>query len=710
MHPVRIITLFSIIFIVWFFCCLTATAAEEVAVVITPSPFDLKPPATRGYVTIRLADTTWTHACDAPSPECKFCNPGPCDDPQNLTTVSARLKVGIEYSLTLSSDYCDGGESVSLTVPSCYHVETFDSINQVWVPESVFSGDDSAPGAESQSYQVRVVQTGPAIAVKVHDSSIPADFESETSATVPGDTNLSWSFEGNSLGCRIRSINGGNAAIITAGEDEGTVTIKAVSSSSGCTYYGYLELTECNGCRAGTCNAFGDGTFDNRSVHFKLSLGKSANEDESHLLLRSATPSPDLSKPILLEHPFHRDDVEVVYLGGHGLHQIYTTSGLAYIPEPATPYSYDVLFYAGSLVRGADGLWIIPPGTQPTIQWTISNPDNGSAYNRLWITETRNGSVVRTWKYTYITDTGAWELEDGLATRKISAWTETAGIVTYRKRSFSSGGVIAKLEGKGYRTISGRTVIAERFRGSGADKLTTSYSYYANTGNANYDDEVQQVTQPDGAWEIRQYDSDKRVNARYHAWGDGSPTTAITGRYRLEEMSYTILGVDDGSWKPHLPRVITTKLRKDQNNFKIVSKVFRKYVEGYEEEQQCTNPNADWDDLTNLKTSRRFYLSGDGVGRIQWQRYGNGTYSMYTYLNGGAANLTITEDRGQASLLGNEPTSIVEGTRTVTALGARGEILSKTVNGISGGATGILLESETYQYSSTDPLYRDHTV
>jgi YD repeat-containing protein len=544
--------------------------------------------------------------------------------------------------------------------------------------------------------------------------SILADGRSQTLARVPGRLIVSWAFEGDSLGCGLLP-QGNDAAVITAGEEAGVVTVKA-TDSYGCEFYGVLELCEVGesgGCDEGGCEVPGNGQprVGPDGPQVAWSMGRDGPQHHGgSIWLKPGTGVP-LQSPHALKPHAHGSRTELIWGGNGALRQVKGPSTFVTVAVTATNSSgvvvgYELRFYP----PGAAGVWLhdgyeLLGGYTPNPVWQVINPDSsGATTNRLRIVEVR-GSLNRTHDFEWLSATSRWKQTDGVTDREIYGWRESAGGgVTNLVREVKAGSTVLERRLRRYEPLqSGSThyVVRRIEEGLSPNLRTTQYTHYLNSDPVGWRGRVKQATYPDGGWTIYEYDSSGRVAREYASYGDQAPTTNVA-LCRVTEYSYTLTqnpdGVNDnGSWMLMEPRKTIVRLKGNE-----VARTYRTLAEGQTVEKVCPLPGLLWTDAANLVTTNTTYTEGPHYGRPKAITHPDGTQTLYTYseTNG---TFTTTVDRGEP-----QGAAIKEGTRTITVLGSVGEQLSRTTRVLSNSIPTAILAQDTYTY--TDDFKRSYTL
>lgn len=347
------------------------------------------------------------------------------------TSVMVTLGQEFTYSAHLEEHNGEGLDvEFIFDYPNCYQI--WSKVGGRWLRGEI-------PSFPS-SYVLKL--TGPAVNIasqscceSASKSAMPtltADNVSTASASISVDqgVQVSWAFEGDSLGCTIAAIPGNErCAIITAGRQNGNVTVKAIAD--GCYYFGELALVcgdkntpSDDGPSCGWCeSSMGGGTAANNgspSVAVSLGLGE-YGDGAGKLRFGGHDLSDNVADVSNLKIPVGRPGIQVLHgqFGGNVSLQIKTAQGLVDVVEISD--GFDLKFYYADDV----GSWDVDAGRYDVsgatafATWTMVNP--GGDTSLLDVTETRDGSS-RVYHYTWNTSVSPnrWELTDGDGVR--SEW------------------------------------------------------------------------------------------------------------------------------------------------------------------------------------------------------------------------------------------------------------------------------------------------
>jgi YD repeat-containing protein len=635
-------------------------------------------------------------------------------DMGDLGPVEVQLQYGKPYSLVIHRQLGLRG-NLELELPGCYYL--IDEWGAGVLGQWPVSGEDPVfqTVIVTNNYGTVLIEPSPCGCSEAADDppSILADSRSQTLARVPGQLITSWAFEGDSLECGLLP-QGDDAAVITAGEEAGVVTVKA-TDSYGCEFYGVLELCEVgeSGCDEGDCEVPGNGQprVGPDGPQVAWSMGRDGPQSHGGSIRLKPGPGVPLQSPHALKPHAQGSRTELIWGGNGALRQVKGPSTFVTVAVTATNSNgvvvgYELRFHP----PGAAGLWLhdgyqLLGGYTPDPVWRVLNPDSsGVTTNRLRIVEVR-GSLNRTNDFEWLSGTSRWKQTDGATDREIYGWRESVGGgVTNLVRELKAGSTVLERRLRRYEPLqSGSTtnVLRRVEEGVSPHLRTTEYTHYLSSAPAGWQGRTQQTTYPDGGWSIYEYDSSGRVTREYSAFGDEAPTTDAA-LCRVTEHSYTLSALtdgvdDDGSWLPLTPRKTVVQVQGNE-----VARTYRTLAEGQTIEKVCPLPGLLWTNGTNLVTTNTTYTEGPHYGRPKAITHPDGTQTLHTYSETNGTFIT-TVDRGEP-----QGAAINEGTRTITVLGSVGEQLSRTTRVLSNSIPTAILAQDSYTY--TDDLKRSYTL
>jgi RHS repeat-associated protein len=579
--------------------------------------------------------------------------------------------------------------------------------------------------------------------------------------------NANVSINDDGTGCEIVGLGvggGGPPWLIRNPQHSGTVTITSeingfCNDPNDCTILDpihwkavatlQVKLPPCEDeggpCGCGSCSAdspaFGSGSANNdNGLDFRLNLGfGGALADGGMLWLNTNAASPLLSQPgTNVLQTFIGAGTEVLLdPSGTLIQQIKANQGLVNVTQVSS-YEYRAdCYYTGDFGdTQVNGYYPINPGATPFVSWDILNPDAGSSYNRLFITETR-GSSQHQFQLTYNPAAFRWDLLLPDSATAQSSWMAAVGgsdpSLTNYYRQILSGSTVVKQSQKTYQYVSGlnRLLLTQQIDGTGSSTNITSYAYYSSdASNAPYTNFLKRVDYPDGSWIYYKYNSSGLVATQWSAYLNNSAPPAdrepdpLLDNCKETDFIYTLDSSvdgnlpfnDDPSANPWVARKTLVRIPVG-GQMKEVSRTYHTFFnEFYEETMECPTPLSTWDAADNMHTITQTFEVDDGSG--DWRKdlpvkvsRPDGTATLYTYSDDGT---TTTETAGEPDYWA-DPSYIVNGTQTVTVRDSLGRIASQTVTAVRNGVADVVLGSQTYSYTDAnsdpfDPLGRSYNV
>jgi RHS repeat-associated protein len=507
----------------------------------------------------------------------------------------------------------------------------------------------------------------------------------------------------------------------------------------------------CSGCGggsgglgAGTAGAtLGAGAVNNGTdgggVDFRLSLGPATpQQDAGFLWLHGPAPAAALAQPAGLRYLFNAPGVLIVS-NNAAISQVLTPLGMVNIVTNSDRAYQLQCYYAADVVTNNNNN---PPtygtnGLPPFAIWVVTNANSGTNYSQLTISEVRDGAE-RDFGFDYTAGSLEWDLTLPGGSTKISvSQVGIDGTHTNYVREVWSGTQLVRSNQKTYLYVSASVpiLLAQEIEGVSPLSRTNSYTYYPTNSGAS-SNLVQRIDYWDGRWVYYVYDSLGRKQTEfgtylnYPAPAAGTVPAPLTNPCKEIDYSYT-LGAgdgtsDDGTLNPWTPRKISVKVPVS-GAMREISRTYHE-VEGnpapqgqpiviYEEEQVCPNSTADgsgalWGQSGNLITTTYESTNQDfSYGLPVLVERPDDTVSIFGYSTNSDGSQTTTESAGQPDSTAN-PTTVVQGTETVTDVDSLGRIASRTVYAIQPGLTNqVTLASSTYDYVTPgDPSGRSYNL
>lgn len=527
-------------------------------------------------------------------------------------------------------------------------------------------------------------------------------------STLPGP--VKWEIVGDALGCGIDEDTG----IITAGTEEGGITVIAVGTNGCKSLPGSLDLekpeedgdegddTDCSTCDDDDLSKIGSGAAQTGSIYVRMRMGKSALGGSARsLLFHAQAPTNNLFTPAYLRYPWRKRDVAVVRSNGV-IRQVKAAQGLADVVTVSTN-RFEVRYYAPTNVGIKIG-GLYPTNGLPFATWTFENPQAGTS-NSLRVTDSPASGNSVTYEYLWITN--GWELSAASGLRietQTESWS-TNGSLVYRTENQQvrpNVGAIVSASSKTFLVNTNWEAPVEEVFGSGPTARTNTYSYYSGTRL------LQQLTRWDGSWEIYHYDTNRRPSEIFSAYQTQGPTTN-KALCRVRELSYATNVVsgsgDNGTIHVSAPRRIIEKIQNYE-----VARSYHVILPFERREIACFTPGAAWDNPSNLVTTTKFMSSGASYGQVFSVRRPDQTMDIYYYPRTDYTGSHFSSLQNETNIvLSGKPdtygTNITEGTKVTTVIGPLGEMITRTVLDI---ASGVATANETF--SDYDTYLRPQKV
>ena len=526
---------------------------------------------------------------------------------------------------------------------------------------------------------------------------------------------------------------------ILAGRDAGVIVVEALSVSPEGEELrtDHLRIpVGCASCASGTCESIGfvaPPVDPLRGMEFSVSDGA-----DGGISFWSAETGDKLTDTRAITYGFRDPDTRIVYGPDQAIRQIVTAHGLFDIvkalppasgytitssPAPADP---SAAFNPVTGLYSSGGPALSSLTVAPT---TDSGSGGGASPTGALITTIQDG---RTERHAYRYDAGAntWTLDEfvgssgGNPLRSISISRSgvpgyfVTGLPDYPKTTGlpASGGqhTLARIVRDAEGATLAHTVQTMDVTPLGGLRLRTVTEDPAGLARGTaYDDyhdsgQPRSIRYPDGGWERIDYDSAGRVEKRIRPWLNadfGAPESECV----VTTYDYTpLVPVPDGQPvpEPRSPRTTITLTRGVET-----SRSYDHYEPGLHRSIVATHPGAAWDDPANLVTTTRYvgsdpllatrYSSFDPSGRVASVVSPDGTATLYSY-----EQLTETDPANPARILRilgertvtlsgvpdstANPTTITDGTRTVTEQNTREHLVASTTTDI---ASGLVLDS-----------------
>ncbi len=414
----------------------------------------------------------------------------------------------------------------------------------------------------------------------------------------------------------------------------------------------------------------GGGSVAIGSVDMTVGLGLTEHQQPvGYFYLKGELPHFGLSHPEALQLVMAETNITVVSNTlGTTIEQVKVPQCLANVVGGDS--KFEINFYATNAfdpVAGGDGHFSTN-GTPEFVKWTVENPDGTNAYNRLFVVEKRGLHSI-TNKYEYDTNTATMTLITGNNLRKQTKhdyWNTNHTIFNEMTEVIdpATSTTVYKVLRQYIDNPWGRGLTNEIVDPDGA-ALRTSYSYYTNGV-------LKQVVWPDGSWRIEEYDGWRKI-AIYTGLANQEPTvnSSLCRVLWLDYVPETGTD-DDGTFNHTAPRTI----RETFLNQEVAR---TKYVITAAE----TKTIQVGDSAEDLVTTETRYTSGSFKGKRKSIVYPDGTAELYEYFTNSVASSNVV----YAGALNGAGTAITNGTKTITVMGALGEVLRETTIDISSQIT-----------------------
>lgn len=366
-------------------------------------------------------------------------------------------------------------------------------------------------------------------------------------------------------------------------------------------------------------------------------------------------------------------DIEFIKMHPKGtVRQIRSTDGLVNI-QPVDGNTYRILFYASADVAeefDQNGDYAVTDNAEPIVTYTVANPDGYAKFNRISISETRDGMTDEN-KFAWAnTSNGTvWSLIKGdgesrttlVSNGNTKTWQmidRDNVVVSQKQTTYTELACLGNDEEAPPMVLPVQTV-----EGVGISAKATTLTYFIDPLDPMRYGRVKTQIDPEGCWTIYDYDDRGREISVATGWLDGTlpgddeddsshDPDPLAGRVVTSYVYTPFLPPDDVTWPrddgtvdPATPRVETVTI-----NGIPVSKTLRTVAMdnmGYRfvAEVRVLDPSSDdlqfaWENPVNPKT-RTWYMPEDNSkpcskkpervfypdGRTEFYSYTSGTYS-----------------------------------------------------------------------------------
>ena len=513
-----------------------------------------------------------------------------------------------------------------------------------------------------------------------------------------------WTIDGNNLGLKIEGHGVDDScfgfADITPADrwedvQEGTLTVSVHNASGGKSGPLAVKVSKAGcGCESSPASA----SAFNGSAAASFGIGRGAfGKFIGSISMKESAPTNLLCTPLCLAYKFGTNMGCEVVTNCTGIRQVKAPEGLANVVTNSA-FKYVVQFYPlsalGAKYTNADCTGCYAVSGPPLMTNTVENLDGATSTNRLRITD--GYGAVSDFEF----KTNGWELVKGqglIKEYKTTTWsnTNTVQLVSTEKRD--QAGTLVSCSSTKLQVFTFGTREVEKVSGAGSAALTNTFSYYTSGPGSGL---LQQVTSADGTWQVFEYDPKaKRASNILSGFQNQGPTND-TSLCRWTQHSYATNDPgDDGHGAFTTPRRTV--------EYVLGHEVARSYaiITPYEQRRiQCVTAGASVAATDNLVTVAKWYSSGVDMNRLKSIERPDGTMDIFTYgfSSSGTSYRTNIVRSGVPDVY---KTNIVDGTKSVTVLGAYGQLISKTTTDI---ASVLLTASESY--SDFDSFNRPRRV
>jgi YD repeat-containing protein len=394
-----------------------------------------------------------------------------------------------------------------------------------------------------------------------------------------------------------------------------------------------------------TCDSTSAGTAQERlsSVDLSISLGgDAAGNPYGVVLLRSTGVTPALAQPGSLQ--FWNSNpaaVEVIRDTEEIIESIRTPNRLMTVTAVSP-----TAFRLDHFLTDSDGL---DPEASPDITQEITFID-AQEDRILRLSERAFGkTTVREYRDSKTTDRIELVTGNGLRREVLDRSMSDDAITTENRTTYDSSDDLASQTLERYREFPwGRSLIEVVLDPEGA-ALTATFSYYddpAVDGSAY--GRVRTRTDPSGHWLRYEYDAEGRINRLTEPFLN-APEDADPNELYERVFSYTTIPDQDTDGIEESLEIVDSRLLGQSIGRRF--KVELTAVVGFDDkpteetwELIATDPEANWDDASNLRTVRRIIAEGPFRDRIAqtWLPHGLAVFTRYETLNDFVTVITQT--------------------------------------------------------------------
>ena len=469
----------------------------------------------------------------------------------------------------------------------------------------------------------------------------PGKYATMLATTEPVGRSVVWSIRMSEDGVRAKIDSVTGQVYADPETESGWIVVRATDAENDCVYKEagvFIGCSLCADAEAGYCSLNAASGFVRlSSIDVGMSLGKArGGQSAGDLFLRSDYPSSEVATPRSLLVSTLSSEVEERFTEDDVIRQIMAPDAFVDIIT-LDAFSFEVIFYDPADVTGeVDGLYTIDGAAIPLATWRIANPDASTeTYNRLEVTETRDGSVSNH-AYLWDGDTGTWSLSSGGGLQIITRQETTSGSDKIVVETIADDlGSVARVTRTTYRTFDWGEEIVETVVDPDGAALTTTTSFYTDSDDTGSYGRVNEVLYPDGSWVRYEYDEQGRKALEVRPWLDAAPGTAPEAakaiRYDYTPVDPLDTGADEDRYTPRTTTETILGVDAGRSYFAVYTGAGDERVEVRE---TCPEPSATYGDAANLRTVTTYNPSGTndaGAGRMQSVAYPDGRLDLYTY-------------------------------------------------------------------------------
>jgi len=605
--------------------------------------------------------------------------------------LTAHLVPGTTYELVLATSYgIVAGTIVQLlNIDECVDYSfnfTYGVEPEHWskVNDYTWENEDSAPVLTKWSITVDDDLGDIVFESDSCSGGLVADGNSVASAYyVPGSLSLgqplSWSIVYPQLGCTLSlaTNNGTTFAQIQGGTEPGTVTVRA--SSGSCYVESDLTISalgsDCQGGDGCSGNNFGESSFRTDTITGSMDARFHLGFDEQGSSLGYIKISSPSDPAAVTSAIYSRESLDVLFKSPklqvdwddpgepYYIETISTTQGRISF-EFIETHEYNIHYYHDA-------------ETSPFRTYTIDNPDESVAH-RVRITDSQTGIAAI---YSWTNNVWSLVIDGGASVEKALR----SGGNSMRQIQSLTGMVLYSVTNS-YSQVAANDRLISHTAGVGADARTDLFEHYS-------DGRLKQHSQWNGYWEHYLYDTNGLLTNLISAYLTQPPTNnpalARSMTYNYSTNAVPESG-DAGTSRPDQPRLIAEYLLGEMVGMRY--QIFGPYCVT---NIVCLHTNLAWNNASNLVTITKSYPEGLFRGRIKSAEHPDGTMELYWYYHAQDAQghaLGYTTNIVLSGVPDGAKTNITSGTKSITILGAVGQLLSRTVTDIG---SGYVVESVT---------------